>query len=396
MAKRIGLLTGGGDAPGLNFCLKTVVNNAIDQGYEVVGIRKGWEGLINYDPEEPVTHTDNAMLLTKPKVRDIDRTSGSFLHSSRINPAQVRPKDAPAFLRVRGNEDQPLDLTNHLKRVIDNLQLEALLVVGDNNTLSYAAHLNKEGIPIVGIPKSVHNDVRGTMYSLGFSTAIGRGVEFVHEIRDVAASREEIAVISIAGQGSGLATMVISMFAGVDRTLIPEVPFDPSPLVDLLIQDKRLNPSNYAILTLSEGAAIAPQVAGQYDQELSAEGDQTVWVPDRGAKITGLLEKIADQRILVQPLSYLVRTGRPDGWDLVAATNFANLAVDLIAAGNTGRVVVFRPFGRGPGDEPLEVTTQPPEVDLTTFYNADTFTVKPDMFRAARVAALNENGTSQS
>ncbi len=387
MAKRIGLLTGGGDASGLNYCLKTIVNNAIDQGFEVVGIRKGWEGLINYDPEEPVTHTDNAMILTKPKVRDIDRSSGSFLHSSRVNPAKVKSNDAPVFLRVSG-DDTPLDLTNHIKRVIDNLQLEGLIVVGNDTALSYAARLSQEGVPVVGIPKSVHNDIPGTVYCLGFSTAVRRGVEFIHEIRDIAASREEIAVVSVAGQGSGLATMVISLFAGVDRTLIPEVPFDPNRLVDMLKQDKRLNPSNYAILTLSEGARMEAAFTEQYGAELTIAEDAGEWMPDHGAQIARILEEIAGERILVQPLSYLVRTGRPDGWDLVAATNFANIAVDLLASGETGQMVVFRPFGQGPGHDSLDIVTKPNPRTPAQLYDADNYKPDPNIFRAVRAAEM--------
>jgi 6-phosphofructokinase 1 len=214
MAKRIGILTAGGDAPGLNVCLKAVVYNAIDRGYEVIGIRKGWEGLLYYDPENPDTHAVHAMIMTKSRIRDIDRTVGSFLHSSRLDPHQVMPEAVPSFLRQEGQGDQPLDLTGHIKRVVEKLQLEALVVLGDNAALNYAARLSGEGIPIIGIPKTVHNDVNGSDYSLGFSTALGRGVQFVYEVRAMAGSREEIAVVEVLGRSTGLVGHVAYLSPG--------------------------------------------------------------------------------------------------------------------------------------------------------------------------------------
>ncbi len=381
MAERIGLLTGGGDAPGLNFCLKTIAYNAIDRGYEVVGIRKGWEGLIRYDPEEPVTHTDNAMIISKARVRDIDRSAGSFLHSSRLNPGECPPRDAPPFLRISTDEKKPLDLTRHVKRSLEHLQLKALIVLGDEATLRYAARLSQEGIPIIGIPKSVHNDIPGTAYSLGFSTAIRRGVAFIRELRDVAASREEIAVVSVLGHRSGLATMLISTFANADRTLIPEVPFDPKHLGELLLEDKRRTPSNYAILVMSEGAQIDPARAMEEIAELAAD----VVVAGRrgsGPMVSRVLEKVVGHHVLYQQLSYLIRTGDTDGWDLLAATNFGILATDLVAQGKTGRLAAYR-LADGYIDIPLDRVTQVPVVDLAEFYDAETYAPKPKIFTLA-------------
>ena len=381
MAKRIGLLTGGGDAPGLNFCLKTIIHNAIDRGYEMVGIRKGWEGLIRYHSEEPATHADNAMIITKARVHNIDQSAGSFLHSSRIKPDRCDPKDAPLFLRVSADADQPLDLTHHIKRSFEHLQLDALIVLGDASTLKYAARLSQEGVPVVAIPSSVHNDISGSVYSLGFSTALRRGVHFVGEVRDIAASREEIAVIAILGHTSGLATMLISMFANADRTLIPEVPFNPHRLGDLLLADKRKNPSNYAILAMSEGAHIDPMTA----MEEIADSAADVVVAGRrgsGPMVTRVLEETLDQRLLYQPLSYLTRTGETDGWDLVIATNFGIKAVDLVAKGSTDRLVTFQIDG-GFLDVPLEEVTRPPVVNMVDFYDTDTYAPKHTIFTVA-------------
>ncbi len=382
MVQRIGMLTAGGDAPGLNFCLKTIVHNAINRGIEVVGIRKGWEGLINYDPDEPATHSDNAMIMSKHRVRAIDQMAGSFLHSSRINPAQLSPALAPLFLRTGVDPDQPLDLTNHIKRAVEHLQLDALIVLGAGSALKYATRLSQEGVPVIGIPKSVHNDISGTAYSLGTSTAVRRGVRFVREMRDVAASREEIAVISVLGHTSGLSTMLISTFANADRTLIPEVPADPHRLSELLLDDQRQNPSNYAILAMSQGAHLDPSKSPEEMAELVAD---VVVAGHRGSgpMIAGVLEKIMEQHVLYQPLSYLTRTGETDGWDLMAATNFGIIAVELAANGQAGKLVAYQ-LNAGYVDVPLEQVTESPKVNLTEFYDAGSYTVKHDIFSVAR------------
>jgi 6-phosphofructokinase 1 len=414
MAKRIGLLTAGGDAPGLNVCLKAVVYNATDQGYDVIGIRKGWEGLLYYDPENPVTHGENVMALTKARVRDIDRMAGSFLHSSRVNPGHVSPRAAPAFLRPRKQEDQPLDLTDHIKRVVEKLHLEALVVLGDKAALVYAARLSKDGIPLIGIPKTVHNDVNGSDYCLGFSTALGRGVRFVHEIRAMAGSREEIAVVEILGRSTGLTTLLISLLAGADRTLIPEVPFDPARLASLLVEDKRMNPNNYAILVMSEATSIEADQAPKYSAVLSrlptsglralevatrqteAGKDTTAYtlvgaremgadVSGSGDEVTEILENLTGQRLLFQPLSYLIRTGEPDGQDLLGAMNFGLMAANLLAEGKTGRLVAYRQRDNYV-DLPIDTVTQPGgNVDVARFYDATTYYPKPGILWAARV-----------
>jgi 6-phosphofructokinase len=414
MAKRIGLLTGGGDAPGQNVCLKALVYNAIDRGYQVVGIRKGWEGLMYYQPENSTTHADNVMILTKSRVRDIDRWGGSFLHSSRLHPGQVPPEAVPTFLQSHKKGDQPVDITDHIKQVLNKLQLDALVVLGDRATLDYAARLSQEGIPLIGIPKTVHNNVNGSDYCLGFSTAMARGVHFVHEIRAMAGSREEVAVIEILGRSTGLTTLIISLLASADRTLIPEVPFDPEALALLLMDDKRSNPNSYAILVMSEASSIVPEKAQKYLPQLSRlagsrtlaeamtaqdkEGVEGQIVQDlkgsreigsrvlgSGAVVTEILENLTGQRLLLQPLSYLIRTGEPDGQDLLGAMNFATLATNLLAAGQTGRLIAYRQ-GANYVDVPLDVVTQPAtHVNVTDHYDAKLYTPKSSILWAARV-----------
>jgi 6-phosphofructokinase 1 len=382
MAKRIGVLTAGGDAPGLNVCLKGVVYNAIDRGFEVIGIRKGWEGLLHYDPENPETHAANAMIMTKSRIRDIDRTAGSFLHSSRLDPHQVSPEAVPSFWQPVKPGDQPSDLTDHIKRVLEKLQLEALVVLGDNAALNYAARLSREGVPLIGVPKTVHNDVNGSDYSLGFSTALGRGVQFVYEVRAMAGSREEIAVVEVLGQSTGLVTLLTSLLAGSDRTLIPEVAFDPEALASLLLKDQKLHPNNYAILTMSEAARVAPEKAPRYARELSRMETR---VSGSGAMVTEILENLTGQRLIFQPLSLLLRTAIPDGQDLLGAMNFATLAVNLLAAGKTGRLAAYRQQ-ENYVDLPIETVTEPGgNINVADYYDATTFCPKPGILWASRI-----------
>ncbi len=383
MAKRIGVLTAGGDAPGLNVCLKAVVYNAIDRGYEVIGIRKGWEGLLHYNPENPDTHAANTMIMTKSRIRDIDRMVGSFLHSSRLDPHQVNPETVPSFLRpVEPPGDQPADLTDHIKRVLQKLRLEALMVLGDNAALNYAARLSSEGVPLIGIPKTVHNDVNGSDYSLGFSTALGRGVQFVYEVRAMAGSREEIAVVEVLGRTTGLVTLLTSLLSGSDRTLIPEVTFDPETLASLLLEDQKLHPNNYAILTMSEAARVAPEKAPRYARQLSRMDTR---VSGSGAVVTEILEHLTGQRLIFQPLSLLLRTAVPDGQDLLGAVNFAMMAVNLLAAGKTGRLAAYRQQ-ENYIDLPIETVTEPGgNINVAEHYDATTFCPKPGILWASRI-----------
>ncbi len=412
MAKRIGLLTAGGDAPGQNVCLKAIVHDATDRGYEVVGLRKGWEGLLRLDPDNPSTHADNAMILTKSRTHDIDRMAGSFLHASRVDPSHVNPQWAPLFLRPARETTQPLDLTDHIKRVVEKLQLEALILLGDNASLNYAARLNREGVPLIGIPKSVENDVSGSHYCLGFSTALANGVRRINEIRAMAGSREEIAVVELFGRKYGLTTVLIAVLADADRVLIPEEPFDPEKLATLLAADKRVIPANYAILCMSEAVTIEPAKAQQYDVELQRRanarrpvmaglesgpaakenaftifGERAIGVGagGGGAVVTEILENLLGERLLFQPLSYLLRVGEPDGQDLLGAANFATMAVNLLASGKTGRLVAYR-IKDNYVDLPIDTVTEPDgKLGVTDFYDPANFRAKPGVLWAARV-----------
>ena len=253
---KIGILTGGGDVPGLNACIKAATLRAREEGHDVVGIRRGWGGLLQCRPEDPDSVAANILDLDAGAVRTIDRTGGTVLHTSRTNPARVRPADEPEFLRDGREGDEPRDHTAHVLKMLDALGIDALLPIGGDDTLSFALRLHEEGVPVVAIPKTMDNDVHGTDYCIGFSTAITRTVIFIHQLRTSAGSHERLAVVEVFGRYSGETSLVSSYLSGVERAIISEVPFDVHKLAGLLMDDKRSNPSGYAMMTISEGASM--------------------------------------------------------------------------------------------------------------------------------------------
>jgi 6-phosphofructokinase 1 len=335
---RFAILTGGGDVPGLNPCIKAFVNRAHAAGHEVVGVRRGWAGLLRYEPGAPGTD-DHVVELDPATVRTIDRSGGTVLHTSRTNPGSVRPSEVPAFLAGSVEGEGPHDLTRHVLSVIEHLGLDTLVAIGGDDTLSYALRLHDEGIPVIAIPKTMDNDVHGTDYCIGFSTAVTRGVQFIHNLRTSAGSHERLAVIELFGRYSGETSLVTAYLAGVDRAVISEVPFDPDRLAELLMSDKRSNPSRYAMVTVSEGAK---PVAG----EILLSGDADAFGHRKLGGIGQLLSEALRERtgenMIYQPLAYLMRSGSPDSLDLMVATNYAVMAADLAVEGDTGRMVSLR------------------------------------------------------
>jgi ATP-dependent phosphofructokinase / diphosphate-dependent phosphofructokinase len=336
---RIGVLTGGGDVPGLNACIKALVAAANERDWQVVGLRRGWGGLLEMNPDDEVTLQSGSLELNRQNTRTIDRTGGTFLHTSRVDPGHVAPTRMPAFLRNEQTHlDDPVDCTPHVLRVLDWLGIDALIPIGGDDTLSYAYRLRAEGVPIVGIPKTMDNDVCGTDYCLGFSTAVTRSVQFIHQLRTSAGSHERIAIIELFGRQSGETTLLASYLAGADRALIPEVPFDSQRLAELVVADQRANPSNYAIVAIGEGAYPAggsPVESGTED----AYGHRKLGGVGR---ITGeTLSRITGDDVLYQQVGYLMRSGAPDGLDLMVADNFAVLAVDSIEQGDTRHMVAL-------------------------------------------------------
>ena len=339
---RIGILTGGGDVPGLNPCIKAVVNRAIDSGIEVIGIRRGWAGLLHYNPENPLDGAEWLEPLTKAAVRTIDRYGGTHLHSSRTNPARVSATSVPHFLRGHrafAGEGEAVDCTRHVLRVLEQLKLDTLVSIGGDDTLSFAVRLHQEGVRVIGIPKTMDNDVFGTDYCIGFSTAVTRSVDYIHALRTPAGSHERIAVIELFGRDCGETTLVSSYLADVDRAIISEVPFDVERLARLALEDRRRNPSHYAMIAISEGASMVGQQKVEYGEE-DAFGHRKL---GGIGQITGeAIKELTHVDIVYQPLGYLMRAGAPDSLDRMVAISYGNLAVDLLQQGQSGRMVALQ------------------------------------------------------
>ena len=339
MSKRVAILTGGGDVPGLNMCLKSLVYRLIDLGFEPIGVRKGWEGLIRYNPSDPTTYGENFIEVTKNIVRPIDRTPGSFLHSSRLDPRAVSGDQVPLFLRRPEAEVQ--DVTDHIMHVVQRLDYRALIVIGDDDMLQSAAQLSARGVPIIAIPKTIHNNIHGTDYTLGFSTGLARGVAFIHELRALAGSREQIIVVETFAAKSGYSTLLMAILGGVDRVVIPEVPYNADRLAQLALQDKRETPANYSVILVCDGARLETEQAAKYGHLIMSDGKGKERLSGSGFAAARLLSHITGEEVFTQPLTYLLRTGAPDGQDLLGAANFAFRAAYLLSQGRFGRMTAF-------------------------------------------------------
>ncbi|HLU12161.1 MAG TPA: ATP-dependent 6-phosphofructokinase [Oceanobacillus sp.] len=369
---RIGVLTGGGDVPGLNPAIKAIVNRAIDNGYEVYGIRRGWLGLVACNPDSD-DNQNWVVPLTRESVRRVDRTGGTMLHTSRTNPSNMKAKDIPEFLRDPGKTyDKPEDLTPHVLKVIEKLGIQVLIPIGGDDTLSYGERLSREGVRVIGIPKTMDNDVYGTDYCIGFSTAVTRSVEFIHALRTSAGSHERIAVVELFGRNSGETSLIAAYLAGVDRALISEVAFDIEKLARFIMEDKRNNPSNYAMLTVSEGAH---PIEGQVIESGEADAYGHRKLGGVGQYVGDTLKQLTGQNIIYQQLSYLMRSGAPDSLDLMVAANFAHVAMSLVERGESGRLVCLQ---RGVySDVPIATLSQGKKrVNVAELYDTDNYRPK--------------------
>ncbi len=372
---KIGILTGGGDVPGLNPCIKAVVNRAIEEGHTVLGIRRGWAGLLNYNPEDEASAKKWLYPLDKQVVRTVDRTGGTFLHSSRTNPSATQAADVPEFLREpdwHPEADDVRDFTPHILKNLELLGVDVLIPIGGDDTLGYGHRLHTEDFPIVAIPKTMDNDVYGTDYCIGFSTAVTRSVNFIHNIRTNVGSHERIGIIELFGRNSGETSLISAYLAGVDRAIISEVPFDPEKLGTLLMQDKRDNPSNYAIMTISEGATMIGGKIIEYGQA-DAYGHKKLG--GVGAITGDALNRITGHKIMYQQVAYLMRSGAPDSVDLMVGFNFANMAMDLIQEEKFGRMVALRD-GKYT-DVPANILSQGVKrVDVDELYDVEAYRPK--------------------
>ncbi|UCG12189.1 MAG: 6-phosphofructokinase [Deltaproteobacteria bacterium] len=332
----IGILTGGGDVPGLNPCIKAVVDRSIEEGISVIGIRRGWAGLLEFNPDDSDSRKKNLLDLDKGIVRTIDRSGGTYLHTSRTNPGRVKTANVPEFLSDQAKEGELHDFTGHVLGNLERLGIDVLIPIGGDDTLSYGERLHEEGFPVVAIPKTMDNDVHGTDYCIGFSTAVTRSVNFIHSLRTSTGSHERIAVIELFGRYCGETSLIAAYLSSVDRAIISEVPFDPEKLAKLLMDDKQANPSNYAMLTISEGARMVSGEIIQYGEE-DAYGHRKLG--GIGMQTGEVLKKLTGQNIVFQQLSYLMRSGAPDSLDLMVAVNYANMAIDLVMRKVSGRMV---------------------------------------------------------
>ncbi|MCC6387776.1 MAG: ATP-dependent 6-phosphofructokinase [Dehalococcoidia bacterium] len=338
---RIGILTGGGDVPGLNPCIKAVVNGADENGWEVVGIRRGWAGLLHFNPAEN-TASEWIDPLDRKQVRTIDRYGGTHLHTSRTNPQRVRAADLPGFLKDRfpfAEGQKTVDCTPYVLEVINALGLDVIIAIGGDDTLSYAVRLHTEGVRVIAIPKTMDNDVYGTDYCIGFSTAVTRSVDLINALRTPTGSHERIAVVELFGRNSGETSLISAYLADVDRALISEVPFDIERLASLIVQDRKRNPSNYAIITVSEGASMAGGQIIEYGQE-DAYGHKKLG--GIGIVIGDALKKLTGIDIVNQQIAYLMRAGAPDSLDRMVATSYGRLAIGLIGQNHFGRMVALQ------------------------------------------------------
>ena len=335
---RLGVLTGGGDVPGLNSAIKVIVDRAAEDGHEVVGIRRGWAGLLEFNLDDDTENERCVIPLTPQRVRTIDRYGGTYLHSSRTNPGKVTRENLPHFLPVPGGE-APYDCTPHVLEVLERLGINALLPIGGDDTLSYGLRLHREGFHVIAIPKTMDNDVHGTDYCIGFSTAVSRSVEAVHALRTPIGSHERIGVIELFGRNSGETALVTAYLANADRTAIPEVPVDVDRLAALITTDRENNPSRYAIVVVSEGAILAGHGIIESGQE-DAYGHKKLG--GVGQLLSDDLKRLTGVGIVYQQLGYMMRSGPPDSLDRMVATSYGSLALEMALHGKSGLMVALR------------------------------------------------------
>jgi len=370
---KVGILTGGGDVPGLNPAIKATTTRLIDTGHEMIGIRRGWYGLLNFNIDDACSTSQNTMKLDRNMVRTIDRTGGTFLHTSRTNPAKVSPKDVPDFLKHSSTfgdgKAASYDFTPHVRDVLKFLKLDALVTIGGDDTLSYSLRLHQSGFPVVAIPKTMDNDVRGTDYCIGFSTAITRSLDFIHNMRTCTGSHERIAVIELFGRNSGETSLIASYLGNVDRCLISEVPFDVEKLCHFLIADKKSNPSNYAMMVVSEGAVLKDGGVIEHG-EADAYGHRKLG--GVGEYISDAIKRLTGEHTMYQNVAYLMRSGAPDGLDLMVATNYGTLAADLLLKDSTGCMVALQD-GKYTSVPLSEVGGGPRPLDVSQLYDLEQY-----------------------
>jgi len=370
----IGILTGGGDVPGLNPAIRAVTIRALREGYRVMGIRRGWAGLVDLLPERDADNSRQVQVLSEDIVNRAGRTGGTFLHTSRTRPSHLPRAVVPERLRDRYNEDIN-DVTPEVLKNLEFLGIDFLVPIGGDDTLSYGQRLHEEGVKVIGVPKTMDNDVPGTDYCIGFSTCVTRTIELTHALRTTAGSHERFLVIEVFGRYAGYTALLPTMAGAADRCLIPEYPFTVERLAELLVEDRRNHPSKYAVVLVSEGARMTAEDLSFEGVEVDQYGHRKLGgVGDRvAARLKDLSPTYNDGRrvnVVNQRLGYLVRCGDPDALDSIVPMAFGNIALDLILSGTSGRLVSVR---NGVYDSvPIDVVTgRKKVVDVHRYYNTD-------------------------
>jgi 6-phosphofructokinase len=372
----IGILTGGGDVPGLNPAIRAVTIRALREGYQVIGIRRGWGGLVDVVREKDADNSQNYQFLTEEIVNRAGRTGGTFLHTSRTRPSSVKKGSVPLHLRDKYNETTN-DLTSEILKNLDFLGMDYLVPIGGDDTLSYGVRLYKEGFKVIAIPKTMDNDVPGTDYCIGFSTCVTRTIALTNSLRTIAGSHERFLVLEVFGRYAGFTAMLPTMAGAANRCVIPEYKFNIEHLTELMVKDREANPSRYSVLLISEGAMYEGGEMVFEDGSTDAYGH---------AKLGGIGDLVSAQikehsakfnkgkpvDVVNQKLGYMVRGGDPDAIDSIAPMAFGNLALDLLLKGVHGRLIVLK---NGRYDNmPLDVVTATKKVvDVKHFYDTDRY-----------------------
>ncbi len=371
----IGILTGGGDVPGLNPAIRAITIRALRESYQVIGLRKGWSGITEIIRDKSADNSDHFVVLTEQIVNKAGRTGGTFLHTSRVNPSKVKKEDVPVHLKETYKKESN-DLTSEVLENLAFLGIDFLIPIGGDDTLSYAVRLYQEGFKVIAMPKTMDNDVPGTDYCIGFSTCVTRTINMTNTLRTSAGSHERILVLEVFGRYAGFTAMLPTMAGAANRCVIPEHQFDITHLTELLVEDRIQNPSNYSVVLVSEGAIFKGMEEMMFkDGEKDAYGH---------AKLGGIGTLVSEQikiesakfnngtpiNVINQHLGYLVRGGDPDAIDSIVPMAYGNLALDLILKGFHGRLVVLR-NGRY-DNAPLDVVTSSKKlVDVKKHYNID-------------------------
>ncbi|MEJ2204546.1 MAG: ATP-dependent 6-phosphofructokinase [Gemmatimonadota bacterium] len=382
----IAILTGGGDVPGLNPAIRAVTVRASREGYRVLGIRRGWRGLVDLVPEPGADNSKSVIELTEEIVNRAGRTGGTFIHTSRTRASSLPKAFVPDHLKDRYQQEVN-DVTPDVLKNLDFLGVDFLVPIGGDDTLSYAHRLHEEGVKVVAIPKTMDNDVPGTDYCIGFSTCVTRTIELTHRLRTSAGSHERILVIEVFGRYAGFTALLPTMAGAADRCVIPEHAFDPARLTELLVLDRRRNPSHYSVVLVSEGATMLHQEDMVFE---SHEADQFGHkkLGGFGDQVSDIIKRLSPQfnngktiNVVNQRLGYLVRSGDPDALDSIVPMAYGNLALDLILEGRSGLLVAVRNGVYGP--VPVEaVVGSKKVVDVDLYYETDRLRPKYDTFRS--------------